>query len=251
MLKSICLLLLALMAFHGAVAQNKAVSEKRLALVIGNSNYAQGEKWPTAVNDADDVTQALQKIHFEVILSKNADKAIMQTAINDFIGKLKDKEVGLVYYTGGSVTIGGEQFLIPTDVNPATSEEAEVSCLPVKSVIDAMTPVKTKIIILDTDYTNPFPDRRTRRSADGVSSMSADLDFVRAYATSPGRQVIRTTDRNSLYTSAFIKAISVSNKSIFQVFNMIREDVTKQSNYKQRPWELSSLTHDFVFQPSN
>lgn len=229
----------------------QGINKKRLALVIGNSNYAQGEKWSTAVNDANDVTQALQKINFEIILSTDADKATMQTVINDFIGKLKDKEVGLVYYSGGSATIGSEQFLMPTDAHPATIAETETSCLPVKSIADAMTAVKTKIIILDSDRTNPFSERTTWRSADGIRSMNADIGFVMAYATSPGRQVIRTTDRNSLYTSAFKKAIGVPNKSIAQVFNMIREDVMKQSNYKQMPWESTSLTGDFYFQPTN
>ena len=49
-----------------------AVAEKRVALVIGNSKYAQVPALPNPANDANDISSALKRAGFEVILGLDA-----------------------------------------------------------------------------------------------------------------------------------------------------------------------------------
>ena len=48
-------------------------AQDRIALVIGNSDY-KVSPLKNAINDAEDISQALKKLNFDVTLIKNANK---------------------------------------------------------------------------------------------------------------------------------------------------------------------------------
>ena len=88
--------------------------EKRLALVIGNSNYDKGEL-KNPVNDANLIAQKLDSLNFDVILVTDVeDKRSMINKIGEFGDRREDYDVGFVYYAGHGVQIGGENYLLPT-----------------------------------------------------------------------------------------------------------------------------------------
>ena len=78
-------MLLALLFFFGGLLP-AAAEEKRLALVIGNSDYAVFRDLPAAANDAIDIAAALKGLGFEVIGGKDLGRAEMVRAINAFSG---------------------------------------------------------------------------------------------------------------------------------------------------------------------
>jgi uncharacterized caspase-like protein len=79
--------------------------------------------------------------------------------------------------------------------------------------------------------------------------MDAPIGSVIAYATSPGKTAADGNGRNGLYTAALLKALQIPNQTIIQLFQQVRSEVIRQSNKKQVPWESTSLTGDFYFQP--
>jgi hypothetical protein len=72
-----------------------AIIEKRLALVIGNSNYKGGTKLLNPANDANLMAETLTNLGFEVIKRIDADKQSMEDAIRDFSKKLPNYNVAL------------------------------------------------------------------------------------------------------------------------------------------------------------
>tara|TARA_B110000259_G_C13986629_1_gene390734 strand:- start:884 stop:1141 length:258 start_codon:yes stop_codon:yes gene_type:complete len=65
--------------------------EKRLALVIGNSNYEKGEL-KNPVNDARLIASTLDSLDFDVILKENlATKKDMTATIREFVTKRSEK----------------------------------------------------------------------------------------------------------------------------------------------------------------
>lgn len=224
-------------------------AEKRLALVIGNNEYAHHTPLLKAVNDADDMAATLTQLGFEVLLHKNADKSAMQRAINEFQTKLPHYSVGLMYYAGHGTDVNGQHFMVPTDAKPTDAAGVEQMCLKTSQLITEMeaAKLKTNIIILDTDRTNPFERTLQRASTGSISDADAPIEFYIAYATSPGHPALEGTGRNGLYTAALLKSIVVPNMPIKGVFKQARMEVSKQSNNKQMPWELSSLTSSFYF----
>src|SRR5690348_6443496 len=74
-----------------------AGSDKRIALVIGNSNY-KAAPLRNPVNDARAMAAALQSLGFEVIKRENAGQREMNQAITEFANKLQiTNGVGLFY----------------------------------------------------------------------------------------------------------------------------------------------------------
>ena len=83
-------------------------AERRTALVIGNSSYAEG---PLAnpVNDATDMANALQQMGFAVTLLRDVDLRRMRDAIETFRTQLHPGVVGLFYFAGHGLQVkGGE-----------------------------------------------------------------------------------------------------------------------------------------------
>jgi hypothetical protein len=88
---------------------------QKLALVIGNSNYANALPLGNAVNDANDVCTALRALDFDVICKLNVpNKREFKDAIYEFTGRVNDKTVALFYFAGHGIQIDGLNYLIPT-----------------------------------------------------------------------------------------------------------------------------------------
>ena len=63
---------------------SSAVAEKRVALVIGNSDYLDVPVLENPRNDAEDVAAALKRLGFETTVSLDADRSAMEKALEDF-----------------------------------------------------------------------------------------------------------------------------------------------------------------------
>ena len=62
--------------------------QRKLALVIGNSDYPKA-KLANPVNDAAAMETTLKRLGFEVTVVRNADLRRMRAAIDDFAGRLE------------------------------------------------------------------------------------------------------------------------------------------------------------------
>ncbi len=82
-------------------------AEPRIALVIGNSEYASGPLANPA-NDAKLIAASLTSLGFDVIMRRNADQTSMKRAIQDFgsrLDKAGPSAVGLFFYAGHGVQL--------------------------------------------------------------------------------------------------------------------------------------------------
>ena len=91
--------------------------EKRLALVIGNSNYDSIAVLKNPVNDAKLIAKTLDSLSFDVILATDLDKGEFMSKVLEFGKRRSDYDVGFVYYAGHGVQINGENYLLPTNQN--------------------------------------------------------------------------------------------------------------------------------------
>lgn len=98
--------------------------EKRLALIIGNSDYQFTDKLKNPVNDATDVAAALKNLGFEVISGTDLTLPQMRRLVREFGIKLQQqKSIGLFYYAGHGVQVSGGNYLIPVDADIETEVE--------------------------------------------------------------------------------------------------------------------------------
>lgn len=229
--------------------------QKRLALVIGNSNYEHGGSLPNPVNDANAIASSLQSVGFEVMKYQNVSQKEMKMAINAFGQKLTGYEVGVFYYAGHGIQNKGMNYMIPIEADLQTEAQIEFDCVAADRVLAYMdaAQVKVNVIIMDACRNNPF-ERSWHRSAtgNGLAMMNAPTGSLIAYATAPGKVASDGTGSNGLYTSALLKYIADPKLTIEQVFKKVRTEVTDKSSGAQVPWETTSLTgDDFYFASSN
>jgi len=223
---------------------------KRIALVIGNNNYAHATPLQNPVNDANAIAQNLKVFGFEVLHYTNLDQKGLKQAIDLFGEKLKNFEVSLFYYAGHGIQLNGYNYLVPVDANLSTEEDAEYDCVDAGRILSKMeiSGTKTNIIILDACRNNPF-ERGWSRSfkKTGLAFMDAPTGSLIAYSTSPGNTASEGNGKNGLYTTYLLKSMINPDLNILKVFQEVRKNVREASNGKQVPWESTSLENDFYF----
>jgi Caspase domain len=227
-------------------------SQKRVALVIGNSRYLPGMELVNPRNDAEDMSKVLGELGFDVIKFLDADKKQMEIALEKFHYKLAQGSVGIFYYAGHGLQVDGENYLIPTDAKLLTEKDVVYEALPVVKIQNIMEGSKTdaNIIILDACRNNPFSRRWNRSTAaGGLAPIQTASGFYIAFATAPGKVASDGDRKNGTFTSYLLKYIKYPNLTIEQLFKKVRQGVFEETNKKQLPWESSSLIGEFSFNP--
>jgi TPR repeat protein len=230
-------------------AQESRTSEKRFALVIGNSQYS-SSPLKNPVNDARDIASTLRSFGFDVALHENTSYKDMRRAIIEFGNRLRDSGVGVFYYAGHGLQVNGRNYMVPVDAVIQGDAEVAVEAVDVDNILSRMETARNRlnIVILDACRDDPFT-RSFRSPVQGLASIDAPIGTLIAYATAPGRvaQDASGEGANGLYTSELLKAIKIPGLRIEDVFKRVRQEVVKKTEGKQVPWEASSLTGDFSF----
>ena len=226
--------------------------EKRLALVIGNSNYDSIAKLANPVNDAKLIAKTLDSLNFDVILETDLDKNKFMSTVIEFGKKRKEYDVGFVYYAGHGVQINGENYLLPTNQNFDEEWKIEEYAVNVNRIMKYLTAVtnQVNILILDACRNNPWEGnfRSIGDSKDGgLAKMPAPTGSLIAFSTEAGSVAADGDGENSIYCKSLVKNMMLEDTSLDQVFRNVRKDVLNESNENQRPIESSQLTGDAFY----
>ena len=168
------LIVAVLWIWHGG--STVAAAPPRIALVIGNSSYAES---PLAnpVNDARLMADTLRELGFDVIERTDADQDAIQLAIFELQDRLfeagKDA-VGLFFYAGHGVQVGGQNYLIPLNTNIKKEREVAVKAVSAGFILGQMEAAGNRMnfIILDACRNNPLT-RSFRSASRGLARMDA------------------------------------------------------------------------------
>ena len=232
-----------------ALAQGPAgaPAERRIALLIGNGDYPAAPLRNPA-NDARTMAQALGEVGFEVMFFENVDQRQMRRAIIQFGDRIREGGIGLFFYAGHGMQVGGRNYMIPVDADVKSEAEVEADAVDVATVLARMETARNKlnIVILDACRDNPFV-RRFRSTIKGLASIDAPVGTLIAYATAPGSVALDGAGANSVYTGALVDALRTPGLRVEEVFKRVRQNVRVKTQGKQVPWEASSLEGDFVF----
>ena len=224
--------------------------DSRTALIIGNGAY-KSASLRNPENDANDMTIALRKLGFDVTYMKNARQRDMEDAIRFFGRKLRNGGVGLFFYAGHGMQVNGKNYLIPIGTNIKEETDIKYEAVDANRILDAMHNAGNglNIVILDACRDNPYA-RSFRSSSNGLARMDAPKGTLIAYSTSPGKVAADGTGRNSPYIKNLLQYIDAPGLTIEQVFKRTRRQLDRDTEGKQIPWESTSLTGDFYFNPA-
>jgi hypothetical protein len=228
-------------------------AQERFALVIGNADY-KVSALKNSLNDAQDITQALEALDFKVTLIENADRRAMRDAVYNFGKKLNKDSVGLFYYAGHAVQHLGENYLIPINAMSSIKElrhlEDEAVRLGYVSNEISARQSQLNFIFLDACRDNPLP-AESRGITQGLAKSKNAEGTLIAYSTSPGRTAEDGIGRNSPYTKNLLKFINTPNQPIELMLKEVKTAVSNDTNGDQLPWYESSITGNFCFKTTN
>ena len=237
-----------------------AAAEKRVTLVIGNSNYAQVPALPNPVNDANDIASALKRAGFEVILGIDVDKRAFDTKVRNFADLLEGADAAIFFYAGHGLQVSGRNHLLPVDARVQSERDLDFDAVNLDFVLKQMElgrADKTNIVFLDACRDNPFAGNLARsmgtRSASigkGLAQVDTGVGTFISYSTQPGNVALDGTGRNSPFTAALAKHVVEPDRNLTSVMIEVRKDVLAATGGKQVPWDHSALTGEFYFQKS-
>ncbi|MDG2195924.1 MAG: caspase family protein [SAR324 cluster bacterium] len=224
----------------------------RQALVIGNSKYIHTGPLRNPANDAKAISSTLKQLGFNVMMLTDADQRQMDQAIRKFGADLRGSNgVGLFYFAGHGMQIEGENYLLPTDINPSNEFDVTYDAVPVGKLLGQMEVAGNgmNVVILDACRNNPFA-RSFRSSSRGLAQVIAPTGSFISYATAPGDVAADGEGDNGLFTEKLLQHMITPDLRLEEVFKRVRADVQQDSNNKQVPWDSSSVTGDFFFVPA-
>jgi hypothetical protein len=223
---------------------------KRIALVIGNANYASAPL-KNPLNDAADVSASLRQSGFEVIDQRNATLQEMTRGIREFGDKLLKSDVGLVYYSGHGLEVKGRNYLLPVNASMIREDEIAFQAIDANLILEKMNTAKKSVNILIVDACRDNPFARSFRSVNrGLAQMDAPTGTIVSFSTAPGKTASDGDGRNSPFTKNLVKAMMRADVPIEAMFKEVRKSVVEETKGQQTPWESSSLIGDFYFKAS-
>ena len=243
-----------------ATAQGPALAAKRVALVLGNSAYAHAPPLPNPVNDANDIAAKLQAMDFTVSLAVDATKAETDVIMREFANALEGADVAIFFYAGHGLQVAGQNYLVPIDAKLAKERDLEFEAVRLDFVLKQMElgrEDKTNVVFLDACRDNPLSRSLARtmgtRSASigkGLAQVDAGVGTFIAYSTQPGNVALDGSGKNSPFTAALVQRMTEPGKNLTSVMIDVRKDVIAATQGQQVPWDHSSLTGDFFFDPN-
>lgn len=237
----------------GWIGCTPALAEKRVALVIGNSAYTAVQQLANPVNDATLVGAMFTRAGFDSVdVRLNLNASDMRKSFRDFGSKTRDADVAVIYYAGHGIELDGNNYLIPTDATLETDADVLDETLSVDRALFTVEPAKQlRLIILDACRDNPFAKKIKRTMAAraigrGLAKVEPNSpNTMIAFAAKAG-SIALDGDNHSPFAIALVDHLPKPGLDLRKAFGFVRDDVLKNTNYKQEPYVYGSLGGDDV-----
>jgi hypothetical protein len=227
-----------------------AQAERRVALVIGNSDYRNASALPNTINDANAIAALFRTVGFEVV-SLRTELGVLEfkRAVRDFLITAETADIAVVYYAGHGIEVSGANYLIPVDAKLARDYDVEDEAVALDRIVWALQPVRRlRLILLDACRDNPFV-ARLQRSVSTRGAPKSELgklddvsaDTLVAYAAKEGSVSYDGSGSNSPFASALIKHIAEPGLDIRIALGRVRDEVRRTTAGRQEPFIYGSL----------
>ena len=231
-----------------------AHAERRVALVMGNSAYKSVPKLSNPANDAALVGGMFKKAGFDWIdIRTDLNASEMRKALRDFGGRARDAEVAVIYYAGHGIELDGTNYLIPTDAALETDSDVLDETVALDRALFAVEPAKQlRLVILDACRDNPFAKTMKRTVAArtigrGLAKVEpTSPNTMIAFAAKAGSTASDGDSKNSPFAAALVERLPTPGLDLRKAFGFVRDDVLKNTSYKQEPYVYGSLGGDDV-----
>jgi tetratricopeptide (TPR) repeat protein len=226
------------------------VLAKRVALIIGNTDYLYTNRLPNAVRDAEDVAAALKAKGYAIYgyPKVNMHREDIFAALDEFSKAAVQADIALVWYAGHGQQMNdpGEaarNWLFPVDFKGGT--DLARGAIPLSKLLSAAQPAKAlRVVVVDACRNTTL--QSNTRNARGFQPERRD-GMVVVYSTKEG-ELANDGDpklRNSPFASAFLDALKVDGANDVRLFfggvSAGVQQRTRHLDVPQQPELMSNL----------
>src|SRR5215469_7409399 len=234
---------LALGLFCTAIWADRAFAERRVALIIGNSNYQNAPILPNPERDARGIADMFQKAGYEIVTTAfNVGNLDFKSTIRKFEDTVTDADIAVIYYAGYGLNIHGTNYLIPIDAKLASDRDANNETITLEQLVESVHGAKLlRVIIIDACRDSPFA-RIMKAERMGLGAVQPNsIDTLIAYAAKPSTIADDGGGDHSPFAAALIDNLFVPGLDIRLAFGRVRDEVLKKTGYMQEPFVYGSL----------
>ena len=237
-----------------------ATPERRVALVIGNSEYRSVTMLPNPRRDARAVAEALRQAGFQTVtLETDLTHDAMVKALRSFRTAADAADWALVYFAGHGLEINRINYLVPTDAKIEDERDVKAETVSYEDMLAAVGGARSlRLVVLDACRVNPFKERMRRIVA--ASRTATDRGLAPPPDPEPGTLVVYSAKdgnvaaddvdgANSPFARAFLAQLKVPGREARRLFDYVRDDVLDATNKRQQPFTYGSLPgrRDYFF----
>ena len=240
----------------GLLAANEAQADgsKRVALVIGNSDYTALAQLANPVSDADAIAATLRGIGFEVMEGTNLTASDFARSLVKFRKLADDADVALVYYSGHGLQFEGQNYLVGVDATLDFDASLRFQAISLSDVVNATGGAATALVYVDACRSFPtgstFLANSNERGLLAKGSAPVDLGDRQArntlvgFACSVGQTAEDGAGHNSPFARAMVQYLSQPNLSVTDMFTAVTDMVVASTAGQQKPEFFTNISTD-------
>jgi hypothetical protein len=243
-----------------------ATAAKRVALVIGNDQYSNIPQLRKAVNDARTMNDTLRKLGFTVLVAENQNRKGLSETMLAFDRMIEKGDTAFFFFAGHGFEIGGENYLLPTDVPSATVGQEELirdGAIAAERIITRIQNrgAATAIFVFDACRNNPFERAGTRAlsGSGGLAAMTPPEGVFVIYSagakqTALDRLSNEDSNPNSVFTRNFSKTLGEPGLNLVQIAKRTQSevrDLAQGIRHVQTPAYYDQIVGDVVLVPAD
>ena len=228
--------------------KNKAQynGEKRIALVIGNSNYLYDASLKNPIFDVASVSAQLAEFGFDTYSFYDCNANEMKGAIKTFVNRAATYDVALFYYAGHGVSWDHRYYYLPVDVELDRQSQLQ-NCVEGYGLLNQLqSNARTTLVLLDACRTKKISWARGVDDSIRIQ-MEAPRNMAVVYSTTDGSFAMDGEGDLSPFAEGFLQAMKTPGISFSDCAVHVNSYIDQKTEHQQNSSQSISLTKMFYF----
>ncbi|WP_164742941.1 caspase family protein [Mesorhizobium sp. Z1-4] len=236
--------------------------QKRVALVVGNNDYAELKDLDKAVGDAGTIADALEGLGFTVTMLENMNVDDFDVALSAFYESIGEGDIAFFFYAGHGIAAEGVNYLLPVDmpeIKPSEVRRVERNAIDATRIVSEITArgAQLAFVVLDACRDDPFPQHDTRGASrlGGLARMTPDPGAFVIYSAGTGQTALdrlspQDEDPNSIFTRKFHSILTTPGMPIVEIAKRTQVEVKALADrvrHDQAPAYYDQVIGQFYF----
>ncbi len=240
--------------------------EKRVALIIGNSNYTHSMPLGSAQSNVKEMSRVLRKLGFDIISGTDLSRSDLQSALHKFSEHIRNADISVFYYSGSLDQRRHASYINPPDDNSSQSSPLVFQKVPILPLLKQMTiSSRANLVLLDACRSQPGRrgsiDRSPGRSARRLVGKQKNCAALRpltplqrmmvVYASKSPVKNNEGQESISALAQSFSKNATRPSLSLENLIKTVGEEVATHTRRRQAPRIENGLKETIVLRTAS